>query len=128
MKIKEWILKHDVDWKWLIILVLLLHKSKSFLVEQLMWFAVFISSFSSYPEKIDMDYQELGNTISNILMDALKSVIENGYRWGAKVYPYNSLIAKIISYLPTIFSFGLIILLISLMTIILLNFYWKNKK
>ncbi len=96
-KIIKWMKNHEpLDWKLIIIIILLIHILK----KDLVWFVMIIAGMTSYG--YDVDYQPIIDDGSVKIADAYNSAMttlfELGLKWGETLHPHNLIVVKIINF------------------------------
>lgn len=124
-RISKWLKNHKpLDYKWIIIIFLLIKLLKA----DLIWFIFFMVGFVSYPSEIDHIpiIQKAGERISEIYTNAMIKIYDFGFSLGESLYPHNSWISSVFIYgLWTIISLLIIGFVIWLINSIM---YYRHMK
>lgn len=124
-KIINWFKYHKpVDWKWMIIIILLIELFKA----RVALFFMFILGFVTYPHEIDYKpiFQRAGDRIGEVYNAAMIKLYEAGINLGSQLHPHNVWLGMLINY-------GIVAIMITLIFCLLVYIvnvivYKKGKK
>jgi len=121
-KIKEFILKHPVDWKWGLIIYLAREKITRFMT----YGVSLLSGIMYYPNEPPQSmFYNISKSMTDSLVKPMESMFSVGYNFGELLHPHNSWVANLISYLILALSIFLTIAIIYVLINLILTVIFK---